>query len=664
MRAGGSSSSERGGPAGTAVARRLMAWLLPARPPPMPVGVLVAITVIGLETVLVNLLQIAAPQTPPKAVVYLLGVLAITSVWGAPLGIATALLSAVAFNYFFVPPTGGLNLTASQDLDQIVVFAVVALFASGLASVARASAEDARRRAAEAEISAQLAHIFLRNDLGGGLQEASRYLTDRLRLSSASLELADAEAAGADADTDVTAGGFVIPIGEESRPIARLRLAADTPPATCRRIRNRLRAPLELVLRTALDREHLVGTLRASQARTEALLTEQTALRRVATLVATGGPPADVFTAVTAELHHLFAGFSTALVRYQPHGEVLVLSQRDENGVLLPARPNQSVSAESIVATIADTVRTVQVDYDAVSGPTAEQMRQIGVHRGVGVPIVVDRELWGVALVLSHEPVAVPADAEARLLAFTELVATAIANAESRAALAASRSRLVTAADDARRRIERDLHDGAQQRIISLALQLRLAEDTVRDPAEARHLLAETVHGLTEIHQSLSDLARGIHPALLVQGGIGPILRTLARRSVVPVELNLRVDRRLPEPVEIGVYYVVSEALTNIAKHAQASLACVSVAADHRCVRVNVHDDGVGAANPKAGTGLVGLRDRVEALGGRLSVVSPPGQGTTLHAEIPLAQPDAASSPRATSEALTATDSLPASRPV
>ncbi|WP_433605949.1 sensor histidine kinase [Dactylosporangium sp. CA-139114] len=641
-----------------------MSWLLPAKPPPMRVGVLVAVAVIGLETLLVKLLQIASPQTPPKAIVYMLGVLVITSVWGAPLGIAAALLSTVAFNYFFVPPAG-LNLTAGQDLDQIVIFAVVALFASGLASVARASAEDARRRAAEAEISAQLAHIFLRNDLGGGLREASRYLTDRLRLSSASLELA-AEPAGANADanTDVTAGGFVIGIGEESRPIARLRLAADTPPATCRRIRNRLRAPLELILRTALDREHLVSSLRGSQAKTEALLTEQTALRRVATLVATGGPPANVFTAVTAELHHLFAGFRTALVRYQPHGEVHVLSERDEHGALLPARPDQPVSSESIVATIAKTAHTVQVDYDAVSGPTAEQMRQIGVHRGVGVPIVVDRQLWGVALVLSHEPVAVPADAEARLLAFTELVATAIANAESRAALAASRSRLVTAADEARRRIERDLHDGAQQRIISLALQLRLAEGAVRDPDEARHLLAETVHGLTEIHQSLSDLARGIHPAMLVQGGIGPILRTLARRSVVPVELDLRVDRRLPEPVEIGVYYVVSEALTNIAKHARASLACVSVAADHQRVRVNVHDDGVGAANPKAGTGLVGLRDRVEALGGHLNVVSPPGQGTTLHAEIPLARPDAESSPRAPGDASPAAESVAAGHPV
>nr|BFE57518.1 hypothetical protein GCM10020063_020440 [Dactylosporangium thailandense] len=628
-----------------------MAWLLPAKPPPIPIGVLTAVVVIGLETLLVGLLQSASPEAQPKAVVYMLGVLAITSVWGAPLGIATALLSTLVYNYFYIPPAG-LNLTPGQDLAQLVIFAVLVLFGSGLASVARASAEDARRRAAEAQITAGLTHIFLRNDLATGLREASRYLTERLRLSSASLALADAEPAGADE------GEFVISIGDESHPIARLRLPADTPPATCRRFRNRLRGPLEVVLRTALDREHLLSTLRGSQARTEALLVEQTALRRVATLVATGAPPAHVFTAVTAELHHLFADFRTALVRYQPHGEVLVVSERDENGSLRPSRPNQSVGAESVVATIARTANPVQVDYDAVHGPTAEKMRRIGVHRGVGVPIVVERKLWGVAIVMSHQRVAVPADAEARLRAFTELVATAIANAESRAALAASRSRLVTAADEARRRIERDLHDGAQQRIISLALQLRLAEGTVRDPAAARQLLAETVHALTEIHQSLSDLARGIHPALLVQGGIGPILRTLARRSAVPVELDLRVEQRLPEPVEIAVYYVVSEALTNIAKHAQASHACVAVAANQRCARVTVRDDGVGAADLKAGTGLVGLRDRVEALGGHLNVASPPGKGTTLQAEIPLAE-----SPRVPSDAPATIDAVPASHP-
>ncbi|MET7402286.1 ATP-binding protein, partial [Dactylosporangium sp. NPDC005572] len=365
------------------------------------------------------------------------------------------------------------------------------------------------------------------------------------------------------------------------------------------------------------------------------------ALRRVATMVAAGGPPAEVFAAVTAELHHLFAGFHTALLRYEPGGTVTSVSERDEAGRLLADRPSVPTDGENIVGMIRRTRHTARIDYDTATGPIAERVRARGVHRGAGVPILVDGELWGVTLVMSHQPEPVPADAEARLQAFTELVATAIANAENRARLVASRVRLVTAADDARRRIERDLHDGAQQRIVALALRLRIAEESaLADRPAVRHLLSDTVHCLNEIHQSVSDLARGIHPALLTQGGVGPMLRRLARRSAVPCELRLRVDRRLPERVEVAVYYVVSEALTNIAKHAGASTVCVTVVADEVRVWLAVRDDGTGGADPDGGTGLVGLRDRVEALGGRFAVVSRPAQGTTLTAEIPLTAPD------------------------
>ncbi|GAB3844539.1 hypothetical protein GCM10027610_059190 [Dactylosporangium cerinum] len=362
----------------------------------------------------------------------------------------------------------------------------------------------------------------------------------------------------------------------------------------------------------------------------------------MATMVATGGSPAAVFAAVTAELHGLFPGFHTALLRYESDRTVTAISERDERGRPLSDHPRLPVEGENIVSTILRTRRTARVDYDTATGPIAMEQRSRGIHLGLGVPIVVDGELWGVTLVMSHRPEPIPDAAERRLFAFTELVATTIANTENRARLISSRARLVTAADDARRGIERDLHDGPQQRIVSLALRLRMAEELAcNDLPAARQLLSEAVRSLTEIHESMTDLARGIHPALLTQGGIGPMLRKLARRSIVPVELRLKVPKRLPERAEVAVYYVVSEALTNISKHARASEACVAVESDARSVWLSIHDDGIGGARPGGGMGLVGLRDRVEALGGRFSVASPPAAGTTLTAEIPLAEPDA-----------------------
>jgi signal transduction histidine kinase len=230
-----------------------------------------------------------------------------------------------------------------------------------------------------------------------------------------------------------------------------------------------------------------------------------------------------------------------------------------------------------------------------------------------------------------------PADAEARLASFTELLATAIANAESRAALTASRARIVAAADDTRRRIERDLHDGTQQRLVSLGLQLRAAQAAV--PPELGELegeLSRVAEGLASVSDELREISRGIHPPILSEGGLGPALAALARRSAVPVKLDVRTERRLPERVEAAAYYVVSEALTNAAKHARAAVVDVDVDADDSMVRLAIRDDGVGGADLGRGSGLIGLRDRVEALGGRLEVASPAGHGTSLLARIPI----------------------------
>jgi signal transduction histidine kinase len=229
-----------------------------------------------------------------------------------------------------------------------------------------------------------------------------------------------------------------------------------------------------------------------------------------------------------------------------------------------------------------------------------------------------------------------PPDTEARLASFTELVATAIANAEGRTALDASRARIVAAADQTRRRIERNLHDGTQQQLVSLMLELRMAEATEpSDVSELRAQLARTADGLRGVLEELQEISRGIHPAILSKGGLEPALRTLARRSALPVKLDLRAGR-LPEHVEVAAYYVVSEALANAAKHAQASAVHVELDVQDAAMRLAIRDDGAGGADPGQGSGLIGLSDRIQALGGTFHITSPPGGGTALLAEVPV----------------------------
>ena len=213
----------------------------------------------------------------------------------------------------------------------------------------------------------------------------------------------------------------------------------------------------------------------------------------------------------------------------------------------------------------------------------------------------------------------------------------AIANAESRGQLMASRARIVAAADETRRRIERDLHDGIQQRLVSLGLELRAAQATV--PAQLDELegaLARAAEGLTSVLGELREISHGLHPAILSEGGLEPALRALRRRSAIPVELDLHPKRRLPGRVEVVAYYVVSEALTNAAKHARASVVNVELETHDAILQLAINDDGIGGADPDQGSGLVGLSDRIEALGGTLQVSSPVGNGTTLLIEVPL----------------------------
>ena len=270
------------------------------------------------------------------------------------------------------------------------------------------------------------------------------------------------------------------------------------------------------------------------------------------------------------------------------------------------------------------------------TGAAADKIRSLGMPAGVGVPIVVGGRLWGAAIVGSSH--ALPPDTEARVNDFTELVATAIANADARGELTASRARIVAAGDDARRRFERNLHDGAQQRLVSLGLQLRTVEAGVpRELPAVAQGISDAISGLTEVSDDLQEISRGMHPAILSKGGLGPAIKTLARRSAVPVDLHVAVDQRLPESIEVAAYYVVAEALTNAAKHAHATEVRVSCEVDDVNLSLRIQDDGIGGADLSRGSGLIGLKDRVEAVGGQLEIASIAGHGTSLSATIPFA---------------------------
>jgi signal transduction histidine kinase len=258
--------------------------------------------------------------------------------------------------------------------------------------------------------------------------------------------------------------------------------------------------------------------------------------------------------------------------------------------------------------------------------------------RLAAVPIHVEARLWGVVIAASAGDEALPDTTEARLGRFTELVSTAIANAEAKAALAASRARLVVTADETRRGFERDLHDGAQQRFVTAYVRLQMAQAAL--PPDLPDVAAADLDGaafeLKDAIDALRDFARGVHPASLTQDGLGPALDELADRSAVPIELDVRTNGRLPEPIEVAAYYIVSEALTNVVKHGHASKASVEVEADGDRLRLGIRDDGVGGADLGGGSGLVGLRDRVEALGGAITLRSEPGAGTSLAVDLPL----------------------------
>jgi signal transduction histidine kinase len=370
------------------------------------------------------------------------------------------------------------------------------------------------------------------------------------------------------------------------------------------------------------------------------LVEEQAALRRVATLVAYGEPPAAVFAAVAREVGQVLGADLTRLLRYEPDEATTVISVWGGPEDLLPADTCWTIVGSNIPSMVLHKCGPARMDcFARAVSPLCVYLRQHGVLSGVGTPITVDGRCWGVMTAFSTCDRLLPPDAETRICAFTDLVAAAIVNANTRADLIASRARIVTAADEARRRIERDLHDGTQQRLVSLAMELRSLEHSMPATDTAtRTWMAKLGKDLSEALEDLRETAHGIHPGSVTKAGFVSAIKGLASKSAVPVTFDTHIEKRLPDSVAVAAYYVVAESLTNAAKHSHATKVNVEAnVSDGRLVLL-VRDDGQGGADPSRGSGLAGLTDRIEALHGTMEIVSPPGEGTRLKVQLPIAK--------------------------
>jgi PAS domain S-box-containing protein len=395
------------------------------------------------------------------------------------------------------------------------------------------------------------------------------------------------------------------------------------------------------VARDVTDRRRADAELREAQRMVEAsrdelarLAEEQTALRRVATLVAHGTSPEELFTAVVLEVGRVFPAEHAALCRYEPGATMTLVAISKGLADGFPVGSRWPLGGKNVSTVVFETGRSARIDnYGDASGRLGVAVRERGFVSLVGAPIVVEGRLWGGMNLASTEPL--PADTEARLASFAELVATAIANAEAQTEVAASRARLVAATEEERRRVTRDLHDGAQQRLVHTTITLKLAQRALQNgEKDVPALLSEALDQAEQATAELRELAHGILPVALTRGGLRAGVDALASRMPVPIDIDVTVGR-LPAAVEATAYFVVAEALTNVAKHARAGRAEVTARIEHGTLAVQVQDDGVGGARPD-GSGLLGLADRLAALDGELRVDSPADSGTLVAAAIPL----------------------------
>ncbi|WP_331078634.1 GAF domain-containing protein [Actinophytocola sp.] len=664
----------------------------------MLAGALTGLVVLSLLTLGMTALR-GLLNLPSQTLLYLLAVVVVALIGGLVPALAAAVAAAVLLDHYFIPPLGDFAVAEPTNVVALAAFLLVAGAASwvvGLAARRRAaealaaasaeSREEIRRLAKEqaalrrvatlvargvppAEVFAAVAHevgsvlgadatpvarlepdgattvVAVGGDPPEELSVGSRWkpepplaVAEVLRTGRPARSDDYSQASGASGDAIRRMGarsGVAAPIIVEGRLwgtiviVGRRLFPADA--------EQRMAGFTELVA-TAIANADSRAQLEESRDELGRLAQEQAALRRVATLVARGVPPAEVFPAVAQEVRHILGADASLIVRADPDGEVTVLARVGENQEELPIGSRWKPEPPLAVAEVLRTGRPARCDdYSQASGPFVDAtVRLMGIRSSVAVPITVEGRLWGTVVAgVTHGYF--PADAEPRMAAFTELVGTAIANADSRAQLTASRARIVAVTDQARRRIERDLHDGTQQRLVALSLTLGVAKSTVPvELPELRTQLGEIAGELTATIDELRELARGIHPASLSEGGLGAALRILARRAAIPVKLDIRTETRLADPIEVAAYYVVSEALTNTTKHGRASSVRVSLDQHDGLLQLSIRDDGVGGADPARGTGLTGLRDRVQALGGSIEVDSPAGEGTGILVELPL----------------------------
>jgi PAS domain S-box-containing protein len=375
-----------------------------------------------------------------------------------------------------------------------------------------------------------------------------------------------------------------------------------------------------------------------TRAEVERLAAEQAALRRVATLVAEGSSPNAVLDAVAAEMERALGADAATLLRYESDEEVTVVAGRVPNLRSLPLGTRVSHEGANVTSMVRRTGRPARIgDYQRARGPVADLARAVesNVSSAVGAPIVVDGRLWGVIVASWGDERSPPGDTEERMAKFAQLLETAIANADSRDQLLSSRARLLTAGDEARRRVVRDLHDGAQQRLVHTIVTLKLAQRAFRDEdGKAEPLLSEALEQAEQGNRELRELAHGILPAVLTQGGLRAGVDAVVARLDLPVRVDVPAER-LPAEIEASAYFIVAEALTNVVKHSRAGRAEVTASVEDGTLHIEVRDNGAGGADPD-GHGLVGMRDRVTTLGGRLEIESPAGGGTLVTATLPL----------------------------
>jgi PAS domain S-box-containing protein len=395
---------------------------------------------------------------------------------------------------------------------------------------------------------------------------------------------------------------------------------------------------IDLTNSAAQAESALTGDVEAKLAEVGRLAQEQRALRRVATLVASEATPERVFSAVSDETARVLEVSATAVFRYEGDDTATVVGRhdRDNSGIFLVGS-RIFADDNTAIGRARDSRLPARInDYFAIDTEVAQAMRKTGYRSTVAAPIFVAGVPWGALAIAAGETL--PADSEARLMGFCELVSLAVASAQAREDLQSSRARIVKAGDDQRRILERNLHDGAQQRLVSLALTLRLARAKLdKDPDALAPLLRGAAEELDLALEELRELARGLHPAALTEQGLSSALRALGQRLTVKVTVE-ELDERLPDHVEATAYYIGSEALTNVAKHARATEARVTFAREGDVLRFEIIDDGRGGADPRDGSGILGLRDRAEAVGGTLFVISPPGKGTAVTATLPLSE--------------------------